>query len=216
MPAKDPAVDAHHLRLGRIGDDLLEVIKQFPGWAVVQHLGGKNGEHPHYHIWCDHSGSPITAQTVRNRLKKFPAFSTISGNGDWSIRAHDNFDIWASYVMTNKYDKQPEIVVWNRNTPRPPVITVIENVLPIVDARAKIKSAKTQYEMVNDIWFELDQNEKFNFDRVYEKTADVLRRNKKGGDIYYIIKMMEMVCMYYYQDDHKSFVKQAWNSRHKM
>lgn len=56
----------------------------------------------------------------------------------------------------------------------------------------------------------------YDFDLIYTATTDTLRAHKKGGDIFYVMKMMESVLMVYYPDSHKHFVKSAWNSRHKI
>jgi len=56
----------------------------------------------------------------------------------------------------------------------------------------------------------------YDFENIYDATTETLKSHKKGGDIYYVMKMMETVLMVYYPDSHRHFVKAAWNSRHKL
>lgn len=218
MPKTDPPAEAHHLRLEVDNlDECLEVFKDMSNCAAVRHEGGKGGEHPHLHIWVQYD-TPVTAQTVRNRLKKFPAFAAVKGNGDWSIRSHNAFDVWINYCMKDTGAKQPRVVVWNRVEQFPVVIPVTVIEFDKGNPRPKA-TVKTQYEMVSDIMDIVNINsdsKKFEFDKVYEATSEVLRQNKKGGDIYYVMKIMEMVAMYFYPDDHHSMVKTAWNFRHRL
>lgn len=56
----------------------------------------------------------------------------------------------------------------------------------------------------------------YNFEDLYTCTVKVLKDNKKGGDIFSVMKTMESVLMMQYPSTHRCFVKQAWNSRHKI
>lgn len=98
----DPAGDVKHLRFRRFSDDLLEVLRGFPGVkAIVLHTHGKKGEHPHFHVWWE--GEEITNQTVRNRLKAYnPIFQVCKSQNDWSFRNHNDWAAWSSYVTKNE------------------------------------------------------------------------------------------------------------------
>lgn len=99
--SEDPPGAVKHLRFGKISDDALTTLKQYPGIkAIVLHTHGKKGEHPHWHVWWE-GEKPVTNQTIRNNLKKLSAFSEHSGQNDWSFRNHDSFSLWADYVISN-------------------------------------------------------------------------------------------------------------------
>lgn len=99
---EDPPGAVKHVRFGKTSEAILEALKAYPGVkAIVLHTHGKKGEHPHYHIWWE-GEAPITNQTLRNRLKaNSPVFEKFSGQNDWSFRNHDNWETWASYVVSN-------------------------------------------------------------------------------------------------------------------
>lgn len=99
---EDPPGAVKHVRFGKVSDAILEAISAYPGVkAVVLHTMGKKGEHPHYHIWWE-GDSPITNQTLRNRLKVYsPVFGGFSGQNDWSFRNHDSYDTWCKYTTSN-------------------------------------------------------------------------------------------------------------------
>ena len=99
---EDPPGAVKHIRFGKVGEAILDQLKDFPGVkAVVLHTCGKKGEHPHYHIWWE-GETPVTNQTLRNRLKaRSPVFETFSGQNDWSYRNHDSWELWATYVTSN-------------------------------------------------------------------------------------------------------------------
>lgn len=105
--SEDPPGVDKHLRFGKIVPDLLETLKTFPGVrAVVLHTHGKTGEHPHYHVFWT-GEKPVTNQTVRNRLKAFNnLFLGYAGQNDWSIRNHDNYSNWVTYVTNNETSQQ--------------------------------------------------------------------------------------------------------------
>lgn len=99
---EDPPGAVKHIRFGKVGEAILDLLKEFPGVkAIVLHTHGKKGEHPHYHIWWE-GETPITNQTLRNRLKaRSPVFEGFSGQNDWSFRNHDSWESWATYVSSN-------------------------------------------------------------------------------------------------------------------
>lgn len=71
--------------------------------AIVLHITGKTGEHPHLHIWwvSDISGG-ITNEGLRKRLRSFnDVFATYSGNAMWRIKNHNDYQNWAHYVTRN-------------------------------------------------------------------------------------------------------------------
>lgn len=102
-----PGVDKH-LRFEpgtrELANAHAELLKGFSGVkAIVLHIRGKKGEHPHLHVWweSDISGG-VTNQTVKNHLKAYNAvFSTYSGQQMWSMRNHDNYEAWSNYVTAN-------------------------------------------------------------------------------------------------------------------
>jgi len=99
--SEDIPGNVKHLRFGKISDTALDCLKSYPGIkAIVLHTHGEKGEHPHWHVWWI-GDKPVTNQTVRNNLKKLPAFETYSGQNDWSFRNHDSFPTWADYVTSN-------------------------------------------------------------------------------------------------------------------
>lgn len=94
-----------HVRFGKVSDDALTALRDFPGVkAIVLHTHGKTGEHPHWHVWVELT-EPATNQTIRNRLKRISAFSSYSGQNDWSFRNHDSWDAWSRYVIKNPTHK---------------------------------------------------------------------------------------------------------------
>lgn len=96
IPGKDK-----HLRFGKLSEEIQKAIIEFPGVkAVVLHVRGKSGEHPHWHVWYE-SPKEITNQTVRDRMKKVEVLSHFGGQNDWSFRNHDNWTQWAQYVTKN-------------------------------------------------------------------------------------------------------------------
>lgn len=82
----------------------------------------------------------------------------------------------------------------------------------------------TQYMLVKDIAIQMclkadvgpDQEPPYDFEDLYECTTQVLKDNRKGGDIFYVMKTMESVLMLQYPSVHRQFLKSAWNSRHKI
>lgn len=85
-------------------------------------------------------------------------------------------------------------------------------------------SSVTQHMLVVDIATRMvvradigpDDEPPYDFNDLYECTTEVLKENKKGGDIFYVMKTMESVLMMQYPNTHKHFLKNAWNSRHKI
>lgn len=128
MPSSDPAVEAHHCRLGKNTPEIRTVLQGLKGWVVVSHEGGKTGEHSHLHCFIQHS-EPCCAMTVKNRLKKHEVFKEFKGNGDWSFRSHDSLQTWWDYVWKDEYEtKKPSLVCWNLDIPQfdiPPPRTLI-------------------------------------------------------------------------------------------
>lgn len=117
---------AQHLRLGKVSDDALVALKAIPGVvAIVLHVRGKKGEHPHWHVWMETGG--ITHEAIRKRLRKFEVFKTYSGNEDWSLRDHNSYAKWSEYVMRNTSAQVLFEVPDETHPPLPPVAA-----LPIV------------------------------------------------------------------------------------
>lgn len=99
--SEDPPGQIKHLRFGKISDEAFTALSGYPGIkSIVLHTRGAKGEHPHWHVWYE-GDKAITNQTIRNQLKKLPAFATYSGQNDWSFRNHDSWDAWAKYVCEN-------------------------------------------------------------------------------------------------------------------
>lgn len=97
----DPPGAVKHLRFGKISELAYESLIGFPGVkSVVLHTHGAKGEHPHWHVWWE-GDKPVTNQTIRNHLKKIPAFADYNGQNDWSFRNHDSWNAWAKYVTEN-------------------------------------------------------------------------------------------------------------------
>lgn len=123
MPERDPPVSVHHLRLGVNTPELREALLGLKGWAIVSHEGGKEGEHPHLHCYIQHS-EPITAMTVKNRLKKHAPqiFGDFKGNGSWSFRPHNSLETWWEYVWRDPYlTKRPALVMWSLESEQLPI-----------------------------------------------------------------------------------------------
>lgn len=101
---EDPPGAIKHLRFGR--PDHLELIKQFPGVkAIVLHKKGKTGEHPHLHVWWE-GAKAVTNQTLKNNFKKlwpevFDDKTQYHSQNDWTMRNHDSWDAWSTYVCKN-------------------------------------------------------------------------------------------------------------------
>lgn len=99
--SEDPPGQVKHLRFGKISEEAYTALIGFPGVkSVVLHTHGAKGEHLHWHVWWE-GDKPITNQTIRNNLKKLPAFESYSGQNDWSFRNHDSFETWADYTVKN-------------------------------------------------------------------------------------------------------------------
>lgn len=94
-----------HLRFGHYTEQLSALLIGFPGVkSIVLHTHGANGEHPHLHVWW--SGSAVTNQTIRNRLKAYhDTFKLLKSQNDWSFRNHESYETWAAYVQRNKTHK---------------------------------------------------------------------------------------------------------------
>lgn len=130
MPSSDPAVEAHHCRLGKNSEPLRTCLQGLKGWVVVSHEGGKTGEHPHLHCWIQHT-EPCCAMTVKNRLKKHEVFKDFKGNGDWSFRAHNDLRTWWEYVWKDDFgNKKPNLVCWSLDIPQFPIPEIITLILP--------------------------------------------------------------------------------------
>lgn len=105
---QDPPGAEKHLRLEpgkrETAIEHAELLKGFSGVkAIVLHLRGKTGEHPHLHVWweSDISGG-VTNQTVKNHLKAYnAAFGSYSGQQMWSMRNHNSYETWCNYVLKN-------------------------------------------------------------------------------------------------------------------
>lgn len=78
----------------------------------------------------------------------------------------------------------------------------------------KVKQ-KTQYEMVSEI-IDIYSRDTYDYDELYDSTVQVIRANKKAADMFYVMKLMEAVCMFRFPDDHRAMVKKAWNLRHRI
>jgi len=99
--SEDPPGMVKHLRFGKISETALAALIGYPGIkSIVLHTHGAKGEHPHWHVWWV-GDKAVTNQTIRDRLKKLPAFKDYSGQNDWSFRNHDSFPTWAEYVTSN-------------------------------------------------------------------------------------------------------------------
>lgn len=115
---------AKHLRLGKVSDDALAALKATPGVvAIVLHVMGKKGEHPHWHVWMETGG--ISHEAVRKRLRKLEPFKTYSGNEDWSLRDHDSYTKWSEYVMRNTSAQVLYEVPDESHPPLPPVAATL-------------------------------------------------------------------------------------------
>lgn len=121
VKVKDPASPFKHVRITDMS--VLDDIKTFPGVkAIVKHTWGnklKEQAKPHFHIWWE--GYAITSNTLKNRLKRHSEYiSTHSGsNGFWIVKAHDSYDKWATYVMSNS---SAEVILDNSERPLPPPV----------------------------------------------------------------------------------------------
>lgn len=94
-----------HLRFGHYTEELATLLIGFPGVkSIVLHTHGTKGEHPHLHVWW--SGTAVTNQTIRNRLKAYhDTFKLMKSQNDWSFRNHESYETWAAYVQRNKTHK---------------------------------------------------------------------------------------------------------------
>lgn len=129
MVYEDVPHPTKHFTFGRLTDGLSDIVSGFPGIKViVLHTHGKKGEHPHYHIWWE--GDAVTNQTIKNRLKKYnPLFSTYNTQMHWSMRNHESFENWASYVQRNQTAKIL-YVADGVTMPAPPLRDTIELIAP--------------------------------------------------------------------------------------
>lgn len=103
MTGKDIPSQTHHLRIEIPDLSLIEQAVTAFEWtqAAVKHASGKTGEHPHLHIFLNFEKT-ITKVAAKDRLRKHhDIFKTLSGNGNWSFRPHDNYEAWCKYVCRN-------------------------------------------------------------------------------------------------------------------
>lgn len=101
MPSKDIPGNVKHIRFSKLSAEIYEALVGIPGVkAVVLHKIGKQGEHPHWHIWWE-GEKPITNVTWQNHAKKLPALKDFFGNKDWGFRNHNSWEAWATYVCAN-------------------------------------------------------------------------------------------------------------------
>lgn len=101
MPSEDIPGTDKHIRFGKISPEIYEALIGIPGVkAVVLHKIGRKSENPHWHIWCE-CPEAITNQTWKNHAHKIPALKGFKGNGDWSFRNHNSWDVWKKYVTDN-------------------------------------------------------------------------------------------------------------------
>lgn len=147
MPAVDPPGTLKHIRFGKISPEIYEALVGIPGVkSVVLHKYGKKGEHPHWHVWWE-GDEPITNQTWRNRAHKLPALSTLKGNPDWSIRNHDSWEAWSTYVTTNL---SHEVLLPYKDietiSAQAKVITLASPVTPVIPGPTK-KAVKSESRM---------------------------------------------------------------------
>lgn len=100
--SKDPPAPAHHLRieLSNLDEVTASLVSYQYARAVVKHIAGRTGEHPHLHVFLQWE-KPITKVGAKDRLRKLPGFASLHGNGDWSFRPHDSYANWCKYVAAN-------------------------------------------------------------------------------------------------------------------
>lgn len=105
--------DCHHLRISVALDEVRSYYKDVSGVCVVLHTKGKVSERPHYHIFIKDS---CRGDTICERLAKHLS-TRPKGQEEWSIRAHDNFELWYNYAMDTL--KGGEEIIYNMDVPRP-------------------------------------------------------------------------------------------------
>lgn len=113
--SKAYTADCHHLRISVALDEVRSYYKDISGVCVVLHTKGKKSERPHYHIFIK---DRCRGDTVCERLVKHLSVRP-KGQEEWSIRAHDNFEVWYNYAMDTL--KGGEEIVYNMDVPRPEV-----------------------------------------------------------------------------------------------
>lgn len=113
--SKSYKADCHHLRISVALDEVRSYYKDISGVCVVLHTKGKTSERPHYHIFIKDS---CRGDTICERLAKHLSIRP-KGQEEWSIRAHDNFDVWYNYAMDTL--KGGEEIIYNMDVPRPEV-----------------------------------------------------------------------------------------------
>lgn len=114
----------HHVRLEGKEPDMsgaVEWFKDISGVIIVRHEGGKQGEHPHLHIWYP-LGKVIQPSAVLTRFKKldWAKDKQFVGNQQWSSRYHNNVSSWIDYVTCQAptqrkwwKKKAPKVIVNN-------------------------------------------------------------------------------------------------------
>jgi len=95
MPSKDAPAKTHHLRVTTDLSGVYTWLKDVSGVCIGLHPTSSK-EKPHYHIWLE-SDQERTAQTIRNQMKREKL--EVFGNGSYSIRTHNDFTLWYSYVF---------------------------------------------------------------------------------------------------------------------
>lgn len=181
---EDTPAPIHHLVLGKTSPEIPPVLLELP-WvkAVVSHDGGsrtgKWKDHFHYHCFLQFDRN-YTKVNIKNLLKKYPAFSTHSGNPDWSFRPHDNYIHWCNYVCQNrtaklvKYDEElNNIYVPAMLAPKPAVIEHIEGLQEVVKTASVRKSRSERLKLKEhliEIW-KWEENAQFDLPDYKAATA---------------------------------------------
>lgn len=149
---KDPPAIAHHLRL-EVADlkPFEEALSAFPHTkAIVRHRTGKKGEHPHLHVFFQLERE-LTKVGLKDRLRAFnDVFKSLKGQGEWTFRPHDSFEIWCKYVVKNPTHTVIKSDPILDATPRPlivadPTVTPLQPKVIVRKAKARIDERMVAY-----------------------------------------------------------------------
>lgn len=211
---------------GRVHCDLLEQEQVIQGlksrcdnMIVYRH----DTFHPHIHFLM--KNTKCTYDTLVNVVKRAIPGAT---KDKYSFKAKANDD-FISYMSKGKLDPvfnqgYSEELIAEKKLKGFDKTDGLQTSKP-TETSTKKSSQITNHQLVTEIAARMydiegltqdDEIPPYEFELLYQATTDTLKAHNKGGDIYYVMKMMETVLMVYYPQSHRVFVKVAWNSRHKL
>lgn len=218
-----------------IQDDIVESLKGAYN-SIIGYRHYEKAENPHIHLLMD---AKLKDDAIRDRIKpNIPNYHktklSIKSTQTKGPKKGQPVDIdMLPYLTKGKYDPFVNVGFTEDQIAEAKNKGYIKDDIPVSNHNSvettlqssPKKNQVTQHDMVKEICIkmyvkdpetDIEKPIPYDYDLLYEATRETLVEHKKGGDIYYVMKLMESVIMFMYPHTHRAFVKSAWNLRHKI